>query len=114
MSVRPVWVECLILLALHLAVGVSPLRAQVAAGEITGLIQDQAGAAVPGVTVTVTNLATNRESVAVSTADGVYTAPSLASGEYRIDVRLAGFKSIRRSGIRLATGATARIDFGLV
>ena len=49
----------------------------------------------------------------VSTGDGVYTAASLAPGEYRIDVELAGFKSVRREGVRLATGEKARIDFDL-
>ena len=51
--------------------------------------------------------------MAVSTGDGVYTAPSLAPGEYRLDVELAGFKPVRREGIRLSTGEKARIDFDL-
>ncbi len=87
--------------------------AQVAAGEITGVVKDQAGAAVPGATITVTDVATNLQRVVVSTGDGVYTAASLAPGEYRLDVELAGFKPMRREGIRLATGEKARIDFDL-
>ena len=39
------------LLAVCLAASVSPLFAQVAAGEITGIVKDQAGGAVPGATV---------------------------------------------------------------
>lgn len=104
-----VWV-----IALALAAGVPSLHAQVAAGEITGIVKDQAGAAVPGATVTVTNVGTNRQHVVVSTDDGVYTAPSLPSGEYRVGVELAGFKAIRRAGVRLSTGEKARIDFDLV
>ena len=69
------------------------MLAQVAAGEITGIVRDQAGAAVPGATVTVTNVDTNRQRVVVSTADGVYTAPSLAPGDYRVDVELAGLQA---------------------
>jgi Carboxypeptidase regulatory-like domain len=92
---------------------VLPARAQTAAGEITGLVRDQAGAAVPGATITVTETRTNLRRVVVSTGDGVYTVASLAPGEYRLDIELAGFKPVRREGIRLATGEKARIDFDL-
>ena len=101
------------LLAVVLAVVASPARGQVGAGEITGIIKDAAGAAIPGATVTVTAVATNRPVIVRSTSDGVYAAPSLPPGEYRIDVDLLGFKPVRRGGIRLATGEKARIDFDL-
>src|SRR5215510_6613606 len=91
----------------------SKAGAQVAAGEITGIIHDSGGGAVPGATVTVTNLATNQQRVVNSTADGAYTAANLAPGEYRLDIELAGFKPVRREGVRLATGEKARIDFDL-
>jgi hypothetical protein len=85
--------------------------AQIAAGEITGIVTDPAGAAVPGATITITSIATNLRRVVVSRRDGIFTAASLAPGEYRVDVELAGFKALRRSGIHLATGEKARIDF---
>jgi hypothetical protein len=91
----------------------TPLGAQVAAGDITGIVKDQAGATVPGATVTVTNLDTNRQRVTTSTSGGIYTAASLAPGNYRIVVELPGFKPVRRDGVRLSTGAKARIDFSL-
>src|SRR6476659_2257260 len=100
-------------IACTLLVNLSFARAQTAAGEITGVVKDQAGAGVPGATITVTDTRTNLRRVAVSTGDGVYTAPSLAPGEYRLDVELAGFKPVRREGVRLATGEKARIDFDL-
>jgi hypothetical protein len=98
---------------LGVALAASPARAQVAACEITGLVKDQAGTAIPGVTVTVTNVATNIPRVVVTSDEGVYTAASLPPGDYRIDVELAGFKSIHRTGIRLSTGEKARLDFDL-
>src|SRR5215510_8606248 len=104
----------LCLLALVAVLATSPRAgAQVAAGEITGIIKDSDGGAVPVATVTVTNIATNQQRTVNSTADGAYTAASLAPGEYRLDVELAGFKPVRREGVRLATGEKARIDFGL-
>src|SRR5262245_27187943 len=100
-------------LACLCGVAVMPARAQTGAGEITGLVRDPAGSAVPGATITVTEMRTNLQRVAVSTGDGIYTAASLAPGEYRLDVELAGFKPVRREGVRLATGEKARIDFDL-
>jgi hypothetical protein len=86
----------------------------VAAGEITGVVTDQAGAALPGATVTVTSLETNRPGVVTTSGEGVYTVPSLAPGVYRVDVDLPGFKSVRREGIRLSTGEKIRLDVALV
>ena len=100
-------------IALGLVLAAGRVSAQVGAAEITGIVADQAGAAVPGATVTVTNVDTNRRRVVVSTRDGVYTAAGLSSGEYRVDVELSGFKPIRRAGIRVSTGETARVDFDL-
>jgi hypothetical protein len=89
------------------------LAAQVAAGAITGVIHDPVSAPVPGVTVTVTDTATNLHRVIVTTDQGVYTAASLAPGTYRVDVELSGFKPVRREGVRVATGETVRLDFDL-
>jgi hypothetical protein len=117
MRVRPVCLVYSIRLSLLAAwcvvAGVSPVPGQVAAGEITGVLKDPGGAAVPGATVTVTNVDTNLQRVTVSSADGVYAAPSLAPGAYRVDVELSGFRPLRRAGIRLSTGEKARIDFDL-
>jgi len=93
--------------------GGTSIRAQAGAGEITGIVKDQVGAAVPGATITVTETRTNLQRIAVATADGVYTVASLAPGEYRLDIELSGFKPVRREGIRLATGEKVRIDFDL-
>ena len=49
----------------------------------------------------------------ISSSEGVYTAPSLAPGEYRVDVELSGFKPVRRDGVRVLTGEKARVDFDL-
>jgi hypothetical protein len=97
-----------------LGAAVHPVWGQVASGEITGVVKDQAGTAVPGATVTVTNLETNRRVVRASTGDGLFTAPGLPPGQYRIDVHLEGFRPVRRDGIRLSTGEQVRLDFDLV
>ena len=102
-----------LLAAWFLVASASAALCQVASGEITGLVRDTVGAAVPGATVTLIATRTNRQLVVTSTANGVFTVPSLAPGDYRIQVELRGFKPVRREGIRLATGEKIRLDFTL-
>ncbi len=104
--------SCLIV-SLLAAAGSSSVWAQVGAGEITGVVRDPDAAGVPGATITVTAVATNRERVLTSGAGGIYTAPGLLPGEYSVAVDLPGFKPLRRQGVRVATGEKARVDVDL-
>src|SRR5262249_45727230 len=95
--------------SLTMAVAV-PARAQVAAGELTGVVTDSTGAALPGVTVTVTNVGTGQPRVSVSGAEGGYRAVNLRRGTYGIDAELSGFTPYRREGLAIATGQKVRVD----
>jgi len=85
-KVRKVALSICLTIACVIGGAVTPAGAQTGAGEITGLVKDQGGAAVPGATITVTETRTNLQRVVVSTGDGVYTAASLAPGDYRLDL----------------------------
>ena len=87
--------------------------AQVGAGALTGDVSDQAGAAVPGATVTVTSVGTNLSRTSMTGPDGRYAVPGLAPGSYQVRVELSGFRPLTREGIRLATGETVRLDLQL-
>ncbi len=104
---------CLSIAMAVLIAAPSSAVAQVAGSAITGALVDQAGAPVPGATVTASNVATNQPRVAVTTDAGIYTLAGLTPGEYRVRIELSGFKTIERAGIRLATGETVRLDFTL-
>ena len=104
---------CWLMAAAAVAATPALVLAQVAGAEVTGAIRDQAGAPVAGVTVTLTSDATNQQRVVVTTNNGVYMAPSLPPGRYRVDVAAPGFKAIRRDRIRIATGEKTRLDFEL-
>jgi hypothetical protein len=112
-ATRPGSIRLCLFIACCIVWTASSALAQVASGAITGIVKDQAGAVVPGATVTVTDIATNRQRVVASSGGGVYTAASLAPGSYRIDIALAGFKPTRRGGILVSTGETLRVDFEL-
>jgi hypothetical protein len=76
---------------LIVALGVANALAQTADGEIAGRITDRAGAALPGVQITLTNSAQSR--AGVTDSDGQFVLRSLTIGTYRVLVELAGFTS---------------------
>ena len=91
----------------------SAAGAQIGAGAIAGAVVDQAGAAVPGATVTVTSLATNVSRVFVTGDDGAYAAQSLAPGLYRVLAELSGFRPTVTESVRIATGDAVRLNLRL-
>lgn len=80
---------------------------------VTGLITDPNGRSVPGVTVIITNLATNVGARTVTNDQGIYRIPSLQPGIYRVTVDKDGFKSIVKSGVELHVQDVASINFEL-
>ena len=87
--------------------------AQTITGTITGIVKDSGGGVLPGVTITMTQLETNRAETAISDAEGRYTSAPLPLGTYRIEANLSGFRSAVKSGITLNIDDVARIDFAL-
>jgi hypothetical protein len=108
---RSLWI--VVCVASALLVVAVPARAQVGAGQVTGVIADAQGAPVPGATVTATHQGTGVARPAVSSSGGVYTVPVLPPGVYAVDVTLAGFRPARQDRVRVETGVTIRLDFTL-
>lgn len=86
------------------------LIAQSQKAQLTGNITDSSGALVPGVQVTVTNVATDDKRTTTSDEAGLYTVPLLEPGKYEITVKKEGFHAVTRSGIELHVNQTARVD----
>lgn len=82
-------------------------------GQIAGRVSSQDGAAVPGVTVTVTETSTGIKRVVQTNQDGYYVAPSLMPGPYSVAVSAHGYKPVTRTGLELQVEQTLRIDFTL-
>src|SRR5580765_4023282 len=68
-------------------------------GSIQGTVLDTSNAAVPGATVTATNVATGIETIRRTTDAGVYALTPLQPGQYRVTVVLDGFATFTRDGI---------------
>ncbi|HTE20944.1 MAG TPA: carboxypeptidase-like regulatory domain-containing protein, partial [Armatimonadota bacterium] len=88
-------------------------QAQAVNGNIEGTIRDSSGAALPGVMVTVTNMDTGTTRSSMTNTDGVYRAPLLPLGRYRVSAELQGFKTFEQQGITLSAGQTALINIDL-
>jgi hypothetical protein len=89
---------------------ISPLFAQEKIGTVTGVVSDQSGAVIPGVTVTVTNKNTNRATTTVAGTDGIYFARGLEPGRYAVKFEQAGFSPVEFPDIILLVGQTLKID----
>ena len=76
--------------------------AQTGLATVTGLVTDNSGAAVPGVTVTATNQATNVDYTGVSNDAGAYIITGVPIGAYVVRSELQGFKT--RPVERVAVG----------
>lgn len=104
--VHAVVVVCAILMAV-------PVAAQIDRATVSGLVKDQQGGVIPGVTVTATSLQTGRATSVVTDATGFYTFPNLLPGRYDVAAELDGFKKASRTGIQLDAAARIGIDFAM-
>lgn len=81
--------------------------------DLTGVVSDGTGAALPGALVTVTNADTNALRSVTTNGEGRYTVPVLPPGLYTVRVELAGFTTQTRPQIALALGTTVTLDLTL-
>ena len=81
--------------------------AQYTTARLSGTVQDNTGAAVPGATVMVEQAGTSYIQTIKSGADGEYLFPSLPVGSYQLTVEMAGFSTYVQKGIVLEVGQTA-------
>ncbi len=78
---------------------------------IYGLVTDESGGVLPGVTVTVTSPALQVPTVSiVSDTTGEYRLTPLPIGTYRVEYSLQGFQTVRHEDIRLTVGFAAKLD----
>jgi carboxypeptidase family protein/TonB-dependent receptor-like protein len=100
------------LLALALAVP-AIAQSQAANGSIEGTITDTSGGVLPGVAVTITNSDTGAERTIITNERGLFRAPLLPLGTYRVVAELQGFKKFEQTGIQLSVGQTQVVNASL-
>jgi hypothetical protein len=80
-------------------------------GQIAGTVTDETGAALPGVSITLTSPALQVPQIQRITDErGTYLFSDLPAAAYRLTYELPGFSTIVREDFRLTSGFAARAD----
>src|SRR5438445_4257771 len=81
-------------------------------GQVTGVVKDSTGAALPDATVTVTG-ADGAKHEASTSPDGSYTVSGLPPGNYSVSAAHVGFRTALQQRQAVAAGGTLTVDFTL-
>ena len=100
-----VWMTMVLVLFARLGSGQT-----VAIAQISGVVSDESGGALPGVEVQVTQTATGANRFVVTDDRGQYLLGNLPIGPYKLEAKLQGFSTYERSGLTLTVGANPVIN----
>jgi hypothetical protein len=78
--------------------------AQYNTAEISGIVHDAQGGALPGATITAIHLPSGQKTTRTSDGGGRFLLPALTVGPYVVVVELEGFKRFVQEGLALAVG----------
>jgi hypothetical protein len=84
-----------------------------ATGSLVGTATDKGGAVVPGVKITLTDLATNETKIVQSDGNGNFQFLQLLPGNYRMIAEHAGFQAFDVSSVQVTVGNATRVDAAL-
>ncbi|MBW3563306.1 MAG: carboxypeptidase regulatory-like domain-containing protein [Acidobacteria bacterium] len=111
-SSRQQWRMARILgLAMLVFVVATSALAQAQTGNLFGRVLDADGGALPGVTVTLSDIGATQ--VFITDSEGRFRFLSLSPGRYTLTAELAGFGSVVRTGVDVNLGRNTNIDLRL-
>jgi hypothetical protein len=90
-----------------------PALAQNSQGTILGHVQDATGAALPGISITLTNVNTNVSDHFTTNSTGDYVFVNVIPGTYKVTAEGAGFKTEVSGNLILEVDQTLRQNFSL-
>jgi hypothetical protein len=79
-------------------------------GNVTGIVTDPNGAALPGATVEIRNVETNVANTATTNEEGNYSFPLLNPGRYTITVKASGFADTTRENVEVRVADKITLD----
>lgn len=80
---------------------------------LSGVVRDEDGSPIPGVTIAVRDEASKREIAAVTDVNGAFNIASLDDGRYRVEVTLEGFKPARMEHLQLKASEVTHASVAL-
>jgi Carboxypeptidase regulatory-like domain len=109
---------CLLVMVVALFAVATPARGQAISGDLVGTVLDASGAAVPNVTVIVTNTATGVKFNTVTNNNGEYRVSNLPPGSYEVSAASKGFSTASLRGVAVelnrTTTANLKLEVGSV
>ena len=97
-----------ITLAVLVALSAHAEAQESASSAIVGVVTDTTQAALPGATVTVTQVGTSAQRIVVSDSEGRFSVPGLRPATYSVRVDLQGFTTAEIKELTLRNGETVR------
>jgi carboxypeptidase family protein/TonB-dependent receptor-like protein len=92
-----------VLAAALLILAAATASAQITTGTVAGTVKDAQGAVIPGATVVLISEARGTKSAPATTSGtGDFVFPNVTPDIYTVEVTMDGFKTIRRSGVRVS------------
>ena len=93
---------------------VVPVVAQTSTtGSIAGAVTDQTGAVVAGAEVVIKNNGTSQENTVTTTDNGTFNVPSLATGAYTVTIKVAGFKQVVVTDVKVDVAKASTVNVQL-
>jgi len=80
-------------------------------GEISGQVTDATGAAVPGCSVTATNIQTGLKRTLITQENGLFVFAALPEGKHNVVAEKQGFRTSEQAGVVLDAATRRNIDF---
>jgi len=99
-------------LAILLVIAISCSAVAQSAAGLAGTVKDDAGRPVANATVGWKNIASGQSGQTQSAADGTYSIPNLAAGEYEVSATAKGFNT-RTQKVTVASGAAQTLDLAV-
>jgi hypothetical protein len=85
----------------------------VSSAQVSGVVRDSSGGALPGADVTLTKIDTGAVRTVIAGSDGAYVFPNLPVGPYQLKVALQGFNTYVQDGIVLQVSSNPQINVTL-